>query len=339
MRLDSARFVIRPRGILESLDLAFLFCGRHWWGLLIATALGVGPLMLMNTLVSFNTDEGNLIVLLLMLAQAPWATVWITLYLGQITFSERFSLGLAWRMFWRGWLQLFCFQGIIRTLCMVIWILAPVSYVSLYYMNQIILLEQTPLSRTWARRTALNKRNLGSILSLIAVELIVFAIGVFVLTQILNAISSLWRSFFTVGVLSGHRTAGLGLATTSPVGSSTRVVDLIKLYHRLAIHHVFGLSRSSRRLGCRAGNALPSPDLPIVGDELMPCIFLLLCLALSQATASQPVTTENDAVLREVANRKFPWLDAEKQVFIPLQPPSSPPPPPQDTAVNQPSAD
>lgn len=198
MRLDSARFVIRPRGILESLDLAFLFCGRHWWGLLIATALGVGPLMLMNTLVSFNTDEGNLIVLLLMLAQAPWATVWITLYLGQITFSERFSLGLAWRMFWRGWLQLFCFQGIIRTLCMVIWILAPVSYVSLYYMNQIILLEQTPLSRTWARRTALNKRNLGSILSLIAVELIVFAIGVFVLTQILNAISSLWRDHFSL---------------------------------------------------------------------------------------------------------------------------------------------
>lgn len=197
MRLDRARFVIRPRGILESLDLAFLFCGQHWWGLLLASACGIIPAMAVNMLLTSQLESPEFVTFVLMVAEAPWVTVWITLYLGQIAFADRFSTRLAWRMFWRGAVQLFVFQTIVRNLCMMLWILAPVAYASLYYMNQVILLEQTPLGSTWERRTALNSRNLGYIIQLICTELLVFSLGVFVASQMLRALSALWRDKFS----------------------------------------------------------------------------------------------------------------------------------------------
>ncbi|MDB5337076.1 MAG: hypothetical protein JWN70_2695 [Planctomycetaceae bacterium] len=197
MRLDRARFVIRPRGILESLDLAFLFCGRHWWGLLVAAACGIGPAMVVNRFLSTDEESRVFVLFVLMIMEAPWVMAGITLYLGQIAFTDRFSWRLAWRMFWRSWLQLFVFQTIIRGLCVTICVTAPVGYVALYYMNQIILLEQTPVGRTWGRRTALNTRNLGQIIQMICIELLVFSLGVFVASGILRTLSALWRDRFS----------------------------------------------------------------------------------------------------------------------------------------------
>jgi hypothetical protein len=133
-----------------------------------------------------------------MILESPWVTVFITLYLGQITFTERFSTRLAWRMFWRSWMKLFVFQTVIRNILMVTWVLAPVAYVALYYINHVILLEQTKLFQTWQRRTALNSRNLRGILQLAFVELAVLALGIFVGSQILGAVSALWRDQFSL---------------------------------------------------------------------------------------------------------------------------------------------
>ena len=40
MRLDQVRVVVRPRGVLECLDLAVLVCGRRPLGVAVAAALG-----------------------------------------------------------------------------------------------------------------------------------------------------------------------------------------------------------------------------------------------------------------------------------------------------------
>ena len=42
MRLDRVQVAVRPRGILECLDLALLVCGRRPLGLLVAAAAGGG---------------------------------------------------------------------------------------------------------------------------------------------------------------------------------------------------------------------------------------------------------------------------------------------------------
>ncbi len=197
MRLDRARFVIRPRGMLESLDLAFLFCGQHWWGLLLAAACGIVPAMAFNWWLASSLESPQFLLFVLMVMEAPWITVGMTLYLGQITFAERYSSRLAWKMFWRGWPQLLVFQTIVRNMALCTWILGPVAYVSLYYMNQVILLEQTQMSHTWARRTALNTRNLASIIRHVVLELMIFTLGVFVLSQMLKALSALWRDRYS----------------------------------------------------------------------------------------------------------------------------------------------
>jgi hypothetical protein len=125
-------------------------------------------------------------------------TVWVTLYLGQVSFSDRFSRRLAWRMFWRGFIQMVVFQTIVRDMAMCTWILSPVALTSLYHMNQIILLEQTTLSQTWPRRTAFNTRNLGYILQLIIIEGLILLLGYLVISRMLFAISALWRDRFSI---------------------------------------------------------------------------------------------------------------------------------------------
>jgi hypothetical protein len=81
---------------------------------------------------------------------------------------------------------------------MVTWFLSPVALTSLYFMNQIILLEQTTLMQTWPRRTALNTRNLGYILQLIIIECAIALLGYVVISRMLMAVSALWRDRFSV---------------------------------------------------------------------------------------------------------------------------------------------
>lgn len=98
MHLDEIRLAIRPRNILECLDLAFLFWGRHFLGLTIAAALALFPVIWLH-LVWLAPSEDPYNFLLYACMEAPWVTLPITIYLGQITFSQRFSIKKAFHTF------------------------------------------------------------------------------------------------------------------------------------------------------------------------------------------------------------------------------------------------
>lgn len=193
MRLENVQLAIRPRSILECLDVAFLFCGRNWLGLLLASAAGIVPIAIVNYWIFKNPEFTGYLGYLLLTMETPWATLLLTLYLGQITFARRFSLKRAVHDFFRSFGNMLSYQVIIRGICLVFGITAPVVFVGMYYLNEIILLEQTPIARTWSRRTAMNTRALGNILSLRMIDAIVLVCGTTILAMVLRAISQLWE--------------------------------------------------------------------------------------------------------------------------------------------------
>lgn len=196
MRLEDIQLAIRPRSLLECLDIAFLFCGQHWVGLLLASAVGVVPLMIFNEWLLWRSPLDFYIAYLILAMEVPWATAFLTLYLGQVTFSKRFSLKRAARDFLRSLDRLIVYQVLIRGICLLMVVLAPVPFFGMYFINEIILLEQTPLTHTWGRRTAMNSRTLAKIVSLRLMEMVALVLGTLIVGAMLRTISELWEDRF-----------------------------------------------------------------------------------------------------------------------------------------------
>lgn len=104
MQLDDTRIAVRERGVLELQDLAFQVMRTFIGPLLLTMALGVIPLMAVNHLLigwmSYGLDYGefypvrymyNMIVLVVI--EAPLASVFTTAYLGQVVFTDRPRIG------------------------------------------------------------------------------------------------------------------------------------------------------------------------------------------------------------------------------------------------------
>ena len=120
MRIDRLQIAVRPRGVLECLDLALVVCGRRPLGVAVAAAIGVLPMILLNRAVFTGAPEDDESVLALAVALAlemPWATAPLTLFLGQAVFSERFT-ATSWRECLRAFAgaiwPLLLFQGFFR---------------------------------------------------------------------------------------------------------------------------------------------------------------------------------------------------------------------------------
>lgn len=193
MQLEEVQLAIRPRTILECFDVAFLFCGRHWFGLALTAGAGMIPFACLNWWVVDIRDLNIYQSYLLLLMEIPWATMWITLYLGQTIFSSRLSRRRMIVDGLRAIPGLFIFQGFIRLLCMAPVVLSPVVFVGMYFVNEIILLEKAPLSKIWSRRIAMNKQILERIFAIRLLELLVLMIGWRLLASLFQAISSLWE--------------------------------------------------------------------------------------------------------------------------------------------------
>jgi hypothetical protein len=196
VQLEEIQLAIRPRTILECLDVSFLFCGRHWLGLLLTAALGIVPIFCFNEWVVDIRNRPEYGSWLLLVMEVPWATLFITLYLGQTTFSPRLSIR---RMFEDGLNAIpsfLLFQVIIRGLCVAVCILTPVVFLGMYYLNEILLLEKPPIARAWNRRTAMNAQIMGRILSIRILDLLILCGGTIAVTQLFQAITSLWEDRF-----------------------------------------------------------------------------------------------------------------------------------------------
>jgi len=168
MRLDRVQVAVRPRGILECLDLALLVCARWPLGLLVAAAVGVVPMILLNRLIFAGAEGDNALPLLGIVTalEMPWAAAPLTLYLGQVMFAERFdlsSLRHCLRAFGGAIGPQFLFQTLFRGLAFVTCVGGPVWLVLAYFMGPVIFLERGRWTATSGRSVALCQTEMGRI--------------------------------------------------------------------------------------------------------------------------------------------------------------------------------
>jgi len=194
MRTDGLQVAVRPRSIFECLDLAVMFCGRRPLAVALATAVGALPCILLNRLLFAGADDDAILAAAVTLGiETVWASVPLTLYLGQSLFSDRFSWKDAAQACLVALPAMIAFQGMLRAACLVIWILAPVAYLGMYYLCQIILLERPALSRVWRRRRAVNREQGWRILALMMLDGLMLSIGTVLGTAFLDSVAQLWQ--------------------------------------------------------------------------------------------------------------------------------------------------
>lgn len=192
MRLEETQLEIRPRSILECLDLAFLFCSRHWLGLLIAGSAGMIPLGVFARWFDPMDEMDFYTSWLFEALMAPWSTMFVTLYLGQVIFSPTLSLRRMLSDVWRALPAYVVFQLVLKGICLASLILSPIVIVAMYYLDEIILLEKPRLSRIWKRQTAMNSRIWGRIIALCFVDSVIATCGTMILAISFRTVTALW---------------------------------------------------------------------------------------------------------------------------------------------------
>jgi len=324
MQADSLQVVVRPRGILECLDLAVLFCGRRPLAVALATALGGIPCILLNNLAYAATmDDGDNAypMLVLLSVETAWAAVPLTLYLGQSVFSNHFSRHTATRAFLGGLPALIVFQGILRSICVATFVGAPLI-ITLYYLDQIILLERPSLSRVWRRRRAVNDGRGWSLLRLAIIDGLLLSVGTCLGTGFLTAFARLWN--------------GEGVAWGAAAIDGDLIPALFSWHGQIAFFAVCGfvtvfrfftyLDTRIRREGwdielkLRAEETYAGLPRPSSGRSLLTTATLLAIIC-GMATAAAAAEPRDAGDARAALSRQaFPWYDIDTDRYRPLLP-------------------
>jgi len=322
------RVAIRPRGILECLDLAVMFCGRRPLPVVAATALGAAPFILLNRVVASGLDAADAIPFAGILAlETAWAAVPLTLYLGQSVFADRFSLRAAVRDFVGGLPALLLFQGLLRGACLAICVLAPVLFVGLYYLDQVILLERPPLAKVWQRRSAINRGRAMGIVRLACIDGLVLACGTVLGTRLLAAVASLWRG------------RGIGWDI---LGGEALAAAIFSWHGQIAFWATCGfltVFRFFTYLDGRIRREGWDVELRLRADEtyagltagggrrsvVRATIAILLAAVASAGHAASPTPEAESAARRALARQSFPWYDSATDRFRPLIEPDASP--------------
>jgi hypothetical protein len=331
MRADQLQVAVRPRTTLECLDLAFLFCGRRPLAVATAIAIGAAPFIVLNRLLfgGLVADDMLLPALYVLGIEAAWASVPLTLYLGQAVFANRFSWRMAAGSLLGSLPALLLFQGFLRSICIVILFLSPVVIVGMYYLNQVILLEQPKLSRIWSRRGGMNQRLSGHILATVCMDAVLMAIGVPVVTGMLGALSSVWQ--------------GRPIRWLPTSADGALIPALFSWHGQIAFWSVCGLLTVFRfftyldarirregwdvelKLRSAATYAgLPEPPTSHTRSSHMAgAAGLLLALLTAGLTAAAARATDGDAASgsgakRALTRQSFPWYDAAQDSYRPL---------------------
>jgi hypothetical protein len=154
LALDRTLVQIRERSFLGLLDLALIVVRRRPLALGLAAAAGVAPWAALNAWLVATDSEINPIILLWLIAlEAPLATAPLTVMLGGLMFGERPTVGRILLTLLRALPALLLFQGLLRGLLVLVWILSPLIPARLGFLNEVILLER---GRWWSaiRRSA-----------------------------------------------------------------------------------------------------------------------------------------------------------------------------------------
>lgn len=225
MELDKTQIVLRERNWLDILDLALRVVRQRLLPVLGAAAIGIIPFALLNywltsELAEMLLDEeleseelvGNWIGYLFLLAmlvlwETPLATAPLTLYLGQITFTQKFEARRAAGEFVRSLPQLIVLQVIVRGLLLPLMFTWFFPFVLWPYLNEIILLERGPLFRwrskgvatTLSRISSLHSPNTGDLMGRAFASALLAPFLVFALWSSLWVLHSLMSERFAIG--------------------------------------------------------------------------------------------------------------------------------------------
>ena len=327
---DTLRVAVRPRGVLECLDLAVMVCGRRPLAIATAAVVGALPCVVLNRAVFANIDDQAMLAAWVVLGlETAWASIPLTLVLGQAVFSSRFSWRDAWRSFLGGLPAMIVFQGILRGLFLAIWVLAPVVFVGMYYLNQIILLERVPLSRVWRRLGAINHGHSFRILTFACIDALLLALGTGLGSRMLAAASRLWQD-------RGIPWQAIAAGDADVVAALFSWHGQIAFWMTCAFLTVFRfftyLDSRIRREGWDVELRLRAEDtyagLRHVGGRRRAPVTVVLMAAAALAASSgvcwgaeRPAAPDATGLARQaLARQSFPWYDAKTDRYRPLMP-------------------
>jgi hypothetical protein len=351
MRLDRVQVAVRPRGILECLDLALLVCGRRPLGLLVAAAAGAVPMILLNRLIFTGAESDGALPLLGIVTalEMPWAAAPLTLYLGQVMFAERFtvsSLRHCLRAFGGALWPQFLFQTLFRSLAFLTCLGGPVWLALAFFMGPVIFLERGRWTATSGRSVALCQTEMGRIPLLLLLDALLLGAGWFVVGQMLGAFTSLWQGAALGKVLKAaiDPFAEDGEAVLAAVEAfvswqsqiafwvAASAVTIVRFFTYLdaRIRHEgwdvelkFRAPRTYAGLGAagRAAAGAVLVGLACVGGAGAAPV------AATDAPAETTASAPNDLAREALVKQKAPWYDSGKDAFRPMVrvEPSAPP--------------
>ena len=342
MRLDRVQVAVRPRGILECLDLALLVCGRRPLGLLVAAAAGAVPMILLNRLIFTGAESDGALPLLGIVTalEMPWAAAPLTLYLGQVMFAERFtvsSLRHCLRAFGGALWPQFLFQTLFRSLAFLTCLGGPVWLALAFFMGPVIFLERGRWTATSSRSMALSQSEMDRVPLLLVLDALLLGIGWFVVAQMLGAFTSLWQGAALGKVLEAaidpfSEDGEAALAAVAAFVSwqsqiafwaAASAVTIVRFFTYLdaRIRHegwdVELKFRSPRTYAGLQPAARAAAGAVLVGLALAGGASAAPAAAIdapAEPTASAPEDLAREALVKQ----KPPWYDAGKDAFRPM---------------------
>lgn len=335
MRLDRLQVAVRPRNVLECLDLTMLVCGRRPLGIAAAATIGALPMILLNRAAFADAEsEASLPTLALALAlEMPWAAAPLTLYLGQAMFTERFT-AVSWRdcrrAFGAALLPLVLFQFIVRGLAFVTLFGAVVWLPLAYYVGPVILLERGRTAGVIGRCWSLCRCELARIVLLLVIDAVLLGAGWMTGYKFLESFTVLWRGGTLGDVFSAvfdpsAEDGDAAIAAMRTFASWPSQIAFWMAATVVAVYRFFTyLDTRIRHEGWDIELKFRSPR---TYAGLVPLRVasgaILLMLALAGTTAAAPpaegtVTGSEDPTRDALVKQGFPWYDAAADRYRPM---------------------
>jgi hypothetical protein len=334
MRIDRLQIAVRPRGVLECLDLALVVCGRRPLGVAVAAAIGVLPMILLNRAVFAGAPEDDESVLALAVAltlEMPWATAPLTLFLGQAVFSERFTAA-SWRECLRAFAgaiwPLLLFQGFFRGGSLVMCFAAPFFFPAAYYLGPVILLERGRTGAIAGRCLQLTRAALGQIMLLSVIDAALLGCGWLAGVVFLESFTVLWRggTLWDVAQAVFDPYGEAGDVATAAVRAVVSWPSQLAFWNAACLVAVFRFfTYLDTRIRHEGWDVELKFRAPATYAGLRPgqsavAMLAAICLAAWGGVArAAPAADGADAAARAaVVKQRFPWYDAQADAYRPM---------------------
>lgn len=323
MTPDDLRIAVRPRSILECLDLACLFCVRRGPGIALALLVGALPMALVNVvLIGPEGAEQMLPGWFFWLAlETPWAMAPLTLFLGSAMFADRLRAADWWGIV-RGMAgatgALLVYQTLLRGVSLLILLPFPFVLVALAFVDPVILLERGPIGGVWRRTVAMLARSRGRVLGALFLEWVFVPLGWCLAVIALDQLASLWAGRPVMAVLDPDRpdwALGQTLFTWRGQIAWWAMMTLATVF-RFVVY----IDTRIRDEGWDVELKLRNPAT-YAGLERWRGAALALMLAMLSwfaTPAGAASAAEADPAREAVAKQRFPWYDSATDGFKPV---------------------